>query len=584
MRPRRTRPLHYPGGGNILEFMRIAILAACAALPMALHAQSADLVLMNGKIVTMNPAAPTAQLLAVRGGRIVALGVNADAERWVGRTTRVIDLKGQLAIPGFIEGHGHFVGIGEYRRGLDLREARTWDDIVAQVARAVKQAKPGEWIVGRGWHQSKWDKAPEPNVEGFPLHASLDQVSPDNPVLLTHASGHAVFVNARAMEAAKIARDTPNPAGGEILKDAQGKPTGLLRETAQALANDAHNAWLGQRTPAERAADLRKSIDLAAKECISKGITSFEDAGSPFGTVDVFRAMAENHELPLRMWVMLGASTTEQLAANLDRYRMIGVGDNHLTVRAIKRYMDGALGSRGAWLLAPYTDKPDSTGLDIGDIPDLMRIAELAIRHDYQFCIHAIGDRANREVLNIYQQAFEAHPEKKDLRWRIEHAQHLNAADIPRFGKLGVIAAMQGIHCTSDAPFVLLRLGPQRAEEGAYVWQKLMKSGAVVGNGTDAPVEDISPLACFYASVSRKLKDGTRFYPDQRMSREEALKSYTWNNAYAAFEEKLKGSLEVGKLADITVLSRDIMTIPEDDILSTGVVYTIVGGKVVFER
>ena len=580
------RDLRFDRPRDILMHMRFLLLfaALAPAIPQAIWAQPADLVLRNGKIVTVNPAAPTAQFLAARGGRIVALGNNAGAQRWIGPNTKVIDLKGQLAIPGFIEGHAHFVGIGEYRQGLDLREARTWDDIVAQVARAVKQARPGEWIVGRGWHQSKWDHAPDPNVEGFPLHASLDKVSPDNPVLLTHASGHAVFVNARAMEAANITRGTPNPSGGEILKDALGNPTGLLRETAQALANDAHTAWLDKRTSAERGADLRKTIDIAAKECISKGITSFEDAGSPFATVDVFREMAEKHELPLRMWVMLGASTTAQLAANLDRYRMIGVGDNHLTVRAIKRYMDGALGSRGAWLLEPYTDKPDSTGIDIGDIPDLKKIAELAIQHNFQFCIHAIGDRANREVLNIYQAAFEAHPDRKDLRWRIEHAQHLNPADIPRFGKLGVIAAMQGIHCTSDGSFVPLRLGPQRSEEGAYVWQKLMKSGAVVGNGTDAPVEDVSPIACFYASVTRKLKDGTVFYPDQRMSREEALKSYTWNNAYAAFEENLKGSLEVGKLADITVLTRDIMTIPEDDILTADVAYTIVGGKVVFQR
>ncbi len=564
--------------------MRIGFFAACAALPLAVFAQPADLVLRNGKIVTMEPAAPTAQFLAARGDRIVALGSNGDAQRWIGPNTKVIDLKGQLAIPGFIEGHGHFTGIGEFRQGLDLRESRTWDDIVAQVARAAKQAKPGEWIVGRGWHQSKWDKAPTPNVEGFPLHESLDKVSPNNPVLLTHASGHAAFVNAKAMEAAKITRSTPNPTGGELLKDSEGNPTGLLRETAQGLAGRAHDAWLNQRTAEQKVADLRKVINLAASECVSKGITSFEDAGSPFGTVDMLKSMAEKHELGLRLWVMLGASTTEQLAANLDRYRMIGAGDNFLTVRAIKRYMDGALGSRGAWLLEPYTDKPDSTGLQTGNSADLKRIGELAIQHNFQFCIHAIGDKANREVLDIYQSVFEAHPEKKDLRWRVEHAQHLSAADIPRFGKMGVIAAMQGIHCTSDAPYVLLRLGPKRAEEGAYVWQKLMKSGAVVANGTDAPVEDVSPLASFYASVSRKLKDGTVFYPDQRMSREEALKSYTWNNAYAAFEENLKGSLKTGKLADITVLSRDIMTIPEDQIMSTDVVYTIVGGKVVFQK
>ena len=248
--------------------------------------------------------------------------------------------------------------------------------------------------------------------------------------------------------------------------------------------------------------------------------------------------------------------------------------------------MDGALGSRGAWLLAPYADKPDSTGLNVEDPADIQRAAEMAIQHGYQLCVHAIGDRANREVLDIYERVFREHPgtDSKALRWRIEHAQHLNAADIPRFGKLGVIAAMQGIHCTSDAPYVILRLGPQRAEEGAYVWQKLMKTGAVVGNGTDAPVEDVSPLACFYASVSRKLKDGSVFYPDQRMTRAEALRSYTWNNAYAAFEENLKGSLEPGKLADVTVLSRDIMTIPEDEIPATDVVYTIVGGKVMFDR
>jgi predicted amidohydrolase YtcJ len=550
--------------------MRAFLFLACAVA----FGQPADLVLRNGKIVTMNADRPVVEALAVRGDRIAALGGNADAAKWTGTGTKVIDLHGMLAIPGFIEGHGHFTGLGEFRLGLDLREARTWDEIVAQVARAAKQAKPGEWIVGRGWHQSKWARAPEPNVEGFPLHGSLDKVSPNNPVLLTHASGHAAFVNAKAMEAAGITRETPNPQGGEILKDQQGNPTGLLREQAEGLVGRIYRA---------PRSDLRKVIDLASDECLAKGITTFEDAGSPLATVDLFRSMAENHELRLRMWVMLRTSN-QQLAPNLDRYRTIGAGGNYLTIRAIKRQMDGALGSRGAWLLEPYADQPDSRGLNTEDPADIRKTAELAIGHGYQLCIHAIGDRANREVLDIYEQVFREHPEKKDLRWRVEHAQHLSAADIPRFGKLGVVAAMQGIHCTSDGPYVILRLGPDRAAEGAYVWQKLMQSGAVVGNGTDAPVEDVSPLACFYASVSRKLKDGSVFYPEQRMSREEALRSYTWSNAYAAFEEKLKGSLEPGKLADITVLSRDIMTIPEDQIVATDVVYTIVGGKVAYER
>jgi predicted amidohydrolase YtcJ len=548
-----------------------------------LCAQPADLVLRNGKIVTMNPAQATAQAMAVRGERITALGTDQAAQRWIGPNTKVIDLHGMLAIPGFIEGHGHFTGVGEFRMGLDLREARTWNDIVDQVARAVKQAKPGEWIVGRGWHQSKWTSAPVPNVEGFPLHDSLDKVSPNNPVVLTHASGHASFANGKALELAGVTGKTPNPSGGEILKDAKGNPTGLMRERASGLIGRARTEAENRRTAAERADVLNRAIKLAVDESLAKGITSFQDAGSPFNTVDVLKKMADSHELRMRIWMMLRVGN-EQLAPKLDQYKILGAGDNYFTVRGIKRAIDGALGPRGAWLLAPYADKPDSSGLNTDDPADIRKTAELAITHGFQLCVHAIGDRANRETLNIFEETFKAHPDKKDLRWRVEHAQHINAADIPRFGKLGVIAAMQGIHCTSDAPYVLERLGPKRAEEGAYVWQKLMKSGAVVANGTDAPVEDVSPLASYYASVSRKLKDGSRFYPDQRMSREEALKSYTLNNAYAAFEEKLKGSLEVGKLADITVLSKDILTIAEDDIPATDVVYTIVGGKVNFDR
>jgi predicted amidohydrolase YtcJ len=560
-----------------MRFCLIPLLAVAA------FAQPADLVLSNGKIVTMNPAQPVARAMAIRDGKIVAIGSMADAAKFLGPNTQVIGLEGKVAIPGFIEGHGHFTGVGQFRMGLDLREAQTWDDIVAQVARAAKQAKPGEWIVGRGWHQSKWQHAPEPNVEGFPLHDSLDKVSPNNPVVLTHASGHASFVNAKAMQEAGITRDTPNPSGGEILKDKNGSPTGLLRERASGLTGRAQAAYEARRTAAENAALLRKEIDLAIDESLSKGITTFEDAGSPFSTVDALKRMADNHELRMRIWMML-RMPNEQLAQKLDQYRTIGAGGDYFTVRGIKRQIDGALGSRGAWLLEPYTDKPDSAGLNTEDPADIRKTAELAIQHGYQLCVHAIGDRANREVLNIFEDTFKAHPDKKDLRWRVEHAQHISTADIPRFGQLGVIAEMQGIHCTSDAPYVLLRLGAKRAEEGAYVWQKLMKTGAIIGNGTDAPVEDVSPLASFYASVSRKLKDGSVFYPDQRMSREEALRSYTINNAYAGFEEKLKGSLEVGKLADVTVLSRDIMSIPENEILSTDVVYTIVGGKVRYER
>jgi predicted amidohydrolase YtcJ len=340
---------------------------------------------------------------------------------------------------------------------------------------------------------------------------------------------------------------------------------------------------VNNRPPEENEAEQHKVIELAIKECLSKGLTSVHDPGSSFETIDLFKEFAQEDKLGIRLYVMIRVDNKE-LEKRISDYRIMGMGENHLTVRSIKRSIDGALGPHGAWLLEPYKSLPTSAGLNTSPVDVVKETARIAIENDFQFCVHAIGDRANQETLNIFEEAFRAHSDKKDLRWRIEHSQHLQPNDIPRFGQLGVIASMQGIHCTSDGPWVLKRLGEKRAEEGAYVWQKLMKSGAIICNGTDAPVEDVDPLASFYATVSRKMKDGTVFYPDQRMSREEALRSYTLNCAYAAFQEDILGSLKPGKLADITVLSKDIMTIPEDEILKTEVVYTIVGGKVLYEK
>jgi len=550
----------------------ISVLSAAAPRQQQ-PVQPADLVLTNGKVVTVEDALPEAQAVAVRGERIIALGRAVDMQPFVGPATQVVDLHGQLVIPGFVEGHGHFTGVGEAQLNLKLMPTTSWEQIVTMVAEAAKGAKPGEWIIGRGWHQEKWTSRPNPNVEGFPTHASLDAVSPDNPVLLTHASGHASFVNARAMEVSDINRSTPNPPGGEILKDAAGNPTGLLRETASGLVHT------GRGDPSR----ARKALELASQEALSKGVTSFQDAGSSFATIDLMKQMIDEGKIGLRLWVMVREGN-EREAPLLAKYRTIDYGNAHLTVRAIKRQIDGALGSRGAWLLEPYTDKPDSVGLNTANVADIAETARLAMANDYQLCVHAIGDRANRETLNIFEQAFKANPAKHALRWRVEHAQHLSLQDIPRFGQLGVIASMQGIHCTSDAPYVPERLGAKRAEEGAYVWQKLMKSGAIVSNGTDAPVEDVDPIANYYATVSRKTKDGRVFYPEQRMSRMEALKSYTLNGAYAAFEDSSRGSLKVGKLADLTVLSKDITTIAEDEILTARIIYTIVGGKTLYKR
>jgi predicted amidohydrolase YtcJ len=542
--------------------------------------ETADLILINGKIVTVDDHAPAASWLAIHGDRITALGTEPKGfTRLVGDATQIVDLGGALTIPGLIESHGHFTGLGQSKTVLDLTKARSWEEIVALVAEAAAAAKPGDWILGRGWHQDKWDRVPEPNVDGLPVHTALSKATPENPVLLTHASGHSSLANAKAMELSKITATTTNPDGGEIIRDAAGNAIGAFLETAQSLVR--YEA--GHYTPEEAVALTRKLVELASRECLVYGVTTFHDAGAMFGTIDVYKKMAEEGALPVRLYVMLSAGN-KGLAERGAATRMIGVVDNHLTVRTVKRLIDGALGAHGAWLLEPYADLPASTGLNTESIEDLKATAKFAIENGFQVATHAIGDRGNREILDIYEEAFKAHPEKTDLRWRIEHAQHLSLDDIPRFGRLGVLAAMQGIHCTSDAPWVLKRLGEKRAEEGAYVWRKLMASGASISNGTDVPVERIDPMACFYATVTRKLKDGTTFFADQRMTREEALRSYTLNGAYAGFEEGIKGSLTPGKLADITVLARDILTCPEDDIPGTQVLYTIVGGKVLYKK
>ena len=573
------------------QFSIAAVVAALAAATVVSvraiggHAQPAaqqatapaDLVIRGGRIITLDDRAPVVQALAARGGTIVALGTTADIARYVGPSTQVIELGGQVAVPGLIEGHGHFMQVGENRlyaeRGLEFMNAKTWDEIVQMVAQAVEKAKPGEWIIGRGWHQDKWTSRPNPNVEGFPLHQSLDKISPNNPVILQHASGHGAFVNQKAMDVSGVTRDTKAPTGGEILKDQNGNPTGWMRETAKNLI----------RVPALTDDEMRLQLAKADQEAISHGITTFQDAGSSFHVLDVTKKMVDESRMHVRLWMMI-RMPNEALLQNVDRYRMIGYGNNQLTVRAIKVTADGALGSRGAWLLEPYADKPDSTGLVPETVATLPATAQIALDHKMQLCVHAIGDRANREVLNIYEAAFKKNNvNSKELRWRIEHAQHLSAADIPRFGQLGVIASMQAIHCTSDAVFVPDRLGDKRSEEGAYVWQKLMKSGAVVTNGTDTPVESIDPIPNYYASVTRKSANGKAFYPDQRMSRMEGLRAYTIQNAFSSFEENLKGSLAVGKLADVTILSQDITAVPEEQIKGTKVTYTIIGGKIVYK-
>jgi predicted amidohydrolase YtcJ len=413
------------------------------------------------------------------------------------------------------------------------------------------------------------------------VHTSLSAASPDHPVLLTHASGHAAFVNARALEAAGIGRQTPNPPGGTIVRDRSGHATGLLRETAQRLASEAMAAANTGRPEADILAEFREQVRLAGEDALAKGVTSFHDAGSSFATIDRLKALADAGQLPVRLYVMVRRESNEAMAANLARYRMVGYANHFLTVRSIKRQIDGALGSHGAWLLEPYADLPSSSGLVLEPVKEIEETARLALQHGFQLNTHAIGDRANREVLDLYERAIALSGARIEaLRWRIEHAQHLHPSDVPRFKALGVIAAVQGVHATSDGPWVPDRIGAARAESGAYLWRSLLDAGTVLTNGTDAPVEDLNPLASFHASVTRRLADGRVFYGAQRMTREEALRSYTHAGAYAAFEEDLKGTITKGKLADLVVLSKDILTVPDAEILTTRVDLTVLGGIV----
>ncbi|MBI5362816.1 MAG: amidohydrolase [Planctomycetes bacterium] len=564
----------------------VLVLAACSATsstPWEANAEpGADLVLLHGRIATMDAAHPNATALAVRGDRIVAIGGDAEIMQHVTERTRRIDLKGRFAMPGFIEGHGHFLGIGAMKLELDLRGAKTWDEIVTLVTDAARRAKPGEWVVGRGWHQDKWTSVPQPNVEGVPLHDELSRATPENPVILVHASGHAAFVNERVLALAQLSAESPNPPGGEIVKGPDGRPTGLLRETAEEFA------WSARARTSKTRDTFHKQVELATDECLAKGITTFEDAGTDLATLDRFAKLADGKKLRLRLW-MMARDDQAALRKGLATHRWIGRGGGFLTVRAIKEQIDGALGSHGAWLLAPYVDlagkdeKPASAGLNTTELAVLEESAKLAKEHDLQLCIHAIGDRANREVLDLYERVLGKDAKTLDHRWRVEHAQHLDPLDVPRFATLGVVAAMQGVHCTSDGPWVASRLGEEPAGTTSYVWRTLLDSGCVIANGTDAPVEDVDPLPSFAASVTRRMPSGAAFHGEQCMTREEALRSYTLAAAFAAHEDDVKGSLVVGKYADVVILDQDLRTCPDEAITKTKVLYTIVGGRVAYE-
>ena len=556
------------------------------------ESKHADMVIHNGTIYTMSDYNPIAETVIVKDGKIMNVGNQINYRSYIGEKTKILDLNGATMIPGFIEGHGHFMGLGYAKMRLDLSVVDSYDELVDMVAEAVEKAPPGEWILGRGWHQSKWLPTPYPLVKGFQTHDKLSAVSPNNPVWLTHASGHAGFANAKAMEIGGITAESEFGFGGEIIKNLRNQPTGIFNERAQNLISkhvEIPSYDAGSKSDSDT--DQQNSslaLELAVKECLENGITSFHDAGAGKESIQTFRDGINSNKLKIRLYVMLTSRDPKLLEEWYKSGPEIGTGNDYLTIRSIKLNADGALGSRGAWLLNEYTDRPGHFGMATQSIDYVYEVSKNGLKHGFQVNAHAIGDRANREILNQYQKVFNEYPEKaSDLRWRIEHAQHIDPEDIPRFGELGVIPSIQGIHMSSDRPWAINRLGRTRIVESAYVWRDLIDHGAVIVNGTDVPVEPIDPLASFYASVTRKTLKGVPkngYEPKQKMTRLEALKSYTINAAYAAFEEKIKGSIEIGKYADFTVLSKNIITIPENQLLNTKVLYTIINGKIEYKN
>lgn len=562
---------------NLLLGLLLSTLFSCN------KPQPADLLVVGGRIYTVSDGQPVVEAVAVREGQIIFAGKEDEARSYQGKETNVIDLQGKVMTPGFIEGHGHLMGVGYGELELDLMGVKSYEELVEKVKGAVARSQPGQWIVGRGWHQEKWDHLPDRRVKGFQTHHLLSAVSPDNPVFLWHASGHAGIANAKAMEIAGVNQLSVERKqkefsgdGGEIIRDELGNPTGIFSERAMGI--------IAEQIPDHTAETDRQALTLALQACVRNGITSFHDAGASQRSIDLFREFRKRNQLPVRLYVMLGgpALARKWFASGPE------IDPQHyLTIRSIKLSCDGALGSRGAWLLEPYTDRPDFSGMATISMDTVLAIARGALEHGFQVCSHAIGDRANREVLDRYAIALKEHPEVTDHRFRIEHAQHLHPTDIPRFAELGVIPSMQAIHMSSDRPWAIERLGEKRIKEGAYVWQSLLKTGARIVNGTDAPVEPVNPIPCFYAAVSRKTLAGFPdggFEPEQKMTREQALRSYTLDAAFGGFQDDVLGSIEVGKLADFTVFSKDIMKVSEDEILQTRVAMTIVGGKVVYEQ
>ena len=537
---------------------------------------TADLILINGNIYTVNEKQPRAEAIAIKGDRIIFVGSNGDAKKLQAAATRVIDLHGETVLPGLTDAHYHFIGVGLREMNLNLEGITNLQDFLTKVKARVDQAKPGEWVTGRGWIETFW------TPPMFPTRSDLDKISPDNPVFLTRADGHGAVANSAALKIGGVTKESKDPFGGQIIRDKQtGEPTGMLLDNAQGLVT--------RHIPEAAEGNTEQAMILANQRSIMLGWTQVQDPGGSFRDVEVYKKLYGEGKLKLRIYKAVFGPGAEAKRL-LSEGPIIEAFNNHFNLRTIKVVSDGALGSRGAALLAPYSDSPDSKGFLRVKEEDLLPMLEEALRKGIQVETHAIGDYANRFILDEYEKALSAVPKSQrkiaEPRWRDEHSQIINPSDIPRFAKLGIIPSMQPSHAIGDLHFAPSRLGLDRLN-GAYAWQSLLKTGVIIPGGSDAPVERGEPMIEFYAAVARKdIRgfSGEGWHPEEKVTREQALQMFTIWPAYAAFEESLRGSIEVGKLADLTILSADIMKIPEMEILKTQCLMTVIGGEVVYER
>ncbi|MCP2605335.1 amidohydrolase [Candidatus Aminicenantes bacterium AH-873-B07] len=534
--------------------------------------KQANMVLLNGNVITMNSKKPSAEAVAIINDKIIKVGDNKEIKKLIGPETKVINLKGKTVVPGFIDAHLHFVSLGNTKKILNLVGTVSKEEIIQLVANKISKEGEEKWIFGRGWDQNDWP------IKEFPTRWDLDSVSPRNPVILTRIDGHAIWVNSLVLEKAGITKETPDPQGGKIIRDPEtNEPTGVLIDKAMSL--------IEKIVPSPSRKEKKEMVILASKECSSLGLTTIHDAGVDLETIKIYKELIKENKLTVRLYVMLGYPG-KAIDIYLDKGPEIEYGNNFLTIRSIKMFADGALGSRGAALLEPYSDDPTNTGLITFDPDKALQVMIKALKKGFQICVHAIGDKANRLTLDLFERAFQIVPRVKDHRFRIEHTQVLTKEDIPRFAKLKIIPSMQPTHATSDMYWAEDRLGPERVKL-AYAWKSLLDTGVRIAGGSDAPVESANPLWGIYAACTRQDHKGWPeggWHSEQKVTRYEALKMFTIDAAYAGFEEKIKGSIEEGKLADIVVLSKDILTIPAKEILNTHVEMTIVGGKIVYQR